>query len=137
MVRRPPRSTRTDALFPSTTLFRSGHGGDLRVHRAGHAGDRGGGLDRRVGAQDRAARMAVADRADPGGGRRLNIAPAGGGVFRTTRAAKHRGRRTSTGGCTRSGSPRDRKSVVKGKRVSVSVDLGGSRHMKKKKRKKE
>src|SRR3546814_2033372 len=28
MIRRPPRSTRTDTLFPYTTLFRSGlHGG--------------------------------------------------------------------------------------------------------------
>src|SRR3546814_2481086 len=27
MIRRPPRSTRTDALFPYTTLFRSGVGG--------------------------------------------------------------------------------------------------------------
>src|SRR3546814_7873369 len=26
MIRRPPRSTRTDALFPYTTLFRSGNG---------------------------------------------------------------------------------------------------------------
>src|SRR3546814_8664575 len=26
MIRRPPRSTRTDALFPYTTLFRSGAG---------------------------------------------------------------------------------------------------------------
>src|SRR3546814_13920719 len=26
MIRRPPRSTRTDPLFPSTTLFRSGEG---------------------------------------------------------------------------------------------------------------
>src|SRR3546814_3273182 len=25
MIRRPPRSTRTDPLFPYTTLFRSGH----------------------------------------------------------------------------------------------------------------
>src|SRR3546814_11944578 len=29
MIRRPPRSTRTDTLFPYTTLFRSG--GRLRV----------------------------------------------------------------------------------------------------------
>src|SRR3546814_10992041 len=31
MIRRPPRSTRTDTLLPYTTLFRSGHreGGDL------------------------------------------------------------------------------------------------------------
>src|SRR3546814_4213814 len=27
MIRRPPRSTRTDTLFPYTTLFRSGAGG--------------------------------------------------------------------------------------------------------------
>src|SRR3546814_17508154 len=27
MIRRPPRSTRTDTLFPYTTLFRSYHGG--------------------------------------------------------------------------------------------------------------
>src|SRR3546814_3029630 len=27
MIRRPPRSTRTDTLFPYTTLFRSGSGG--------------------------------------------------------------------------------------------------------------
>src|SRR3546814_4349971 len=31
MIRRPPRSTRTDTLFPYTTLFRSVH--HLRVHR--------------------------------------------------------------------------------------------------------
>src|SRR3546814_18740383 len=29
MLRRPPRSTRTDTLFPYTTLFRSGHLGQL------------------------------------------------------------------------------------------------------------
>src|SRR3546814_13115561 len=37
MIRRPPRSTRTDTLFPYTTLFRSGqigHGGS--VGRAGN-----------------------------------------------------------------------------------------------------
>src|SRR3546814_1797242 len=28
MLRRPPRSTRTDTLFPDTTLFRSGYRGD-------------------------------------------------------------------------------------------------------------
>src|SRR3546814_3728404 len=29
MIRRPPRSTRTDTLFPDTTLFRSWLAGDL------------------------------------------------------------------------------------------------------------
>src|SRR3546814_11747388 len=40
MIRRPPRSTRTDTLFPYTTLFRSARlvlracGACLRLHRA-------------------------------------------------------------------------------------------------------
>src|SRR3546814_2028579 len=33
MIRRPPRSTRTDTLFPYTTLFRSGAGCAARVPR--------------------------------------------------------------------------------------------------------
>src|SRR3546814_5348883 len=32
MIRRPPKSTRTDSLFPYTTLFRS-HRGAVRVHQ--------------------------------------------------------------------------------------------------------
>src|SRR3546814_14315562 len=31
MIRRPPRSTRTDTLFPDTTLFRAGCGGGCTV----------------------------------------------------------------------------------------------------------
>src|SRR3546814_2280401 len=34
MIRRPPRSTRTDTLFPYTTLFRSRHRSLVAVHRA-------------------------------------------------------------------------------------------------------
>src|SRR3546814_4274880 len=34
MIRRPPRSTRTDTLFPYTTLFRSRNGRVLLVSRA-------------------------------------------------------------------------------------------------------
>src|SRR3546814_4468948 len=34
MMRRPPRATRTDTLFPDTTLFRSER---QRQHRDGHA----------------------------------------------------------------------------------------------------
>src|SRR3546814_14195400 len=37
MIRRPPRSTRTDTLFPYTTLFRS----DVRLRRRFHLGRRG------------------------------------------------------------------------------------------------
>src|SRR3546814_21013094 len=39
MIRRPPRSTRTDTLFPYTTLFRSlASGPDLRRLQAGQLG---------------------------------------------------------------------------------------------------
>src|SRR3546814_17101301 len=40
MIRRPPRSTRTDTLFPYTTLFRSGEGQRIaaaRRRRSRHA----------------------------------------------------------------------------------------------------
>src|SRR3546814_2709107 len=35
MIRRPPRSTRTDTLFPYTTLFRSPWGLDLPISEGG------------------------------------------------------------------------------------------------------
>src|SRR3546814_15742856 len=48
MIRRPPRSTRTDTLFPYTTLFRSGplpityvHGMDLSLAQAPGADGQG------------------------------------------------------------------------------------------------
>src|SRR3546814_1768297 len=37
MIRRPPRSTRTDTLFPYTTLFRSKLGGFILIDRQTHA----------------------------------------------------------------------------------------------------
>src|SRR3546814_13669588 len=54
MIRRPPRSTRTDTLFPYTTLFRSGLADEVRagVEQA---------LDRRRGARGRLVR------GEPGG----------------------------------------------------------------------
>src|SRR3546814_17562252 len=101
MIRRPPRSTRTDTLFPYTTLFRSpgsrrhparaapladGGGdprrGDRRLHRGRTLGQRGGGCG-------------------PGGG---------GRPWRAHMAARGA-----------------RKSVVQGKSVSVRVDLARRR----------
>src|SRR3546814_7961626 len=43
MIRRPPRSTRTDTLFPYTTLFRSDRLGhlDLLAHAGHERGDGG------------------------------------------------------------------------------------------------
>src|SRR3546814_14456837 len=42
MIRRPPRSTRTDTPFPYTTLFRSGCDPDLCPGRSGYAPESGG-----------------------------------------------------------------------------------------------
>src|SRR3546814_10421385 len=54
MIRRPPRSTRTDTLFPDTTLVRSlAHGGAGQ-----HEGEEGVGLAEELGDD---ARDAVAD----------------------------------------------------------------------------
>src|SRR3546814_5265732 len=39
MIRRPPRSTRTDTLFPYTTLFRSERGGDRIAQQVEGAAD--------------------------------------------------------------------------------------------------
>src|SRR3546814_7982421 len=47
MIRRPPRSTRTDTLFPYTTLFRSLHGVVQRLLHDAHRIERR--LRRQVG----------------------------------------------------------------------------------------
>src|SRR3546814_13740522 len=43
MIRRPPRSTRTDTLFPYTTLFRAGRVTASRSFREARGRRRGGG----------------------------------------------------------------------------------------------
>src|SRR3546814_3389730 len=60
MIRRPPRSTRTDTLFPYTTLFRSARGDDGGRHGAnGHHHTRHG---RRYGAEVHQGSSARRDR---------------------------------------------------------------------------
>src|SRR3546814_8136579 len=49
MIRRPPRSTRTDTLFPYTTLFRSQGQGTETLARYGKKRIRDGGGNRRHG----------------------------------------------------------------------------------------
>src|SRR3546814_3236070 len=60
MIRRPPRSTRTDTRFPSTTLFRSEREG----HVAGESGidESGGGVGEQAQASER--RLALQSRRD-------------------------------------------------------------------------
>src|SRR3546814_7350689 len=67
MIRRPPRSTRTDTLFPYTTRFRSEEGNEK------DAGDKrsreySAGPDRRACAKDTAYRLSRHDAADDGRG---------------------------------------------------------------------
>src|SRR3546814_6322036 len=48
MIRRPPRSTRTDTLFPYTTLFRSTDRRELQLGAAARGAQRGG-IEHQVG----------------------------------------------------------------------------------------
>src|SRR3546814_19921120 len=96
MVRRPPGSTRTDTLFPYTTLVRS------RCRGLG-PGDQFGRRLRREAIE--------AGIAGTGELEHLDAALPVGDI-----------------GEERGDGRRDRKSVVYGKRVGVSVDLGGSIH---------
>src|SRR3546814_14973994 len=126
MIRRPPRSTRTDTLFPYTTLFRSRGqqlgGRDHQPDRAFHHGDhrRHGGFDRDsdvpADLQDRPDR----DGLTPDGGPR----PDTGARLTASSRAGPAGRQLTLRGDP---APAYRKSVASGKRVSDSVTLGGSR----------
>src|SRR3546814_18240216 len=75
MIRRPPRSTRTDTLFPSTTLFRSLYAVDLLLQRRRDGGGHGLGVGAGIagahhddGRRDlgilRHRKLAVGDQAD-------------------------------------------------------------------------
>src|SRR3546814_15620976 len=126
MIRRPPRSTRTDTLFPYTTLFRS--------PCAEFAGVQAVGLRDLVSRQARGDlllkqgyRGAALTRTEP----REHI---GIGEIRTqSLAADEQTRQRAVGrSVTSPRRPQDRTSVVSGKRVSVRVTLGGRRIIKKK-----
>src|SRR3546814_10847121 len=60
MIRRPPRSTRTDTLFPYTTLFRSAEA-HVRHHLQRHAAA-GSGRDRQILDHRQALAFALLDR---------------------------------------------------------------------------
>src|SRR3546814_14172552 len=126
MIRRPPRSTRTDTLFPYTTLFRS----QCRLFRA-LSSSREPVTPSAFLAFRRlfsAAPLCGTGLVMPGGSERRRITELSGG--RTSRAFAAVRSKPSE-------SHRDRKSVGSGKSVSVRVDLGGSRFIKKKKNNRE
>src|SRR3546814_1879111 len=69
MIRRPPRSTRTDTLFPYTTLFRSTDGGRARDAGEGAGGESTCRGHRHCGhGRRRAADLQYLDGDDAGGG---------------------------------------------------------------------
>src|SRR3546814_20014017 len=119
MIRRPPRSTRTDTLFPYTTLFRTPK---IRVvhERAGMAvvdGDNGMG------------HLVVSQAVDLA----IEKAREAGVAWVSTRYSNHAGPASLY---ARQPLKQDRKSLGSGKRVSVRVDHGGRRSIKKKTTKK-
>src|SRR3546814_16255155 len=136
MLRRPPRSTRTDTLFPYTTLFRSRVARDLR-HLRPH---------------DRALRSRLLFHPHSPLSERLarqSGAAAGDGLRRRRPLRRPADRDAREDGIAKLESPRDgsavrrhtrarradRKSVGLGKSVLGRVELGGRRLLKKKKKK--
>src|SRR3546814_18720577 len=115
MIRRPPRSTRTDTLFPYTTLFRSYVVVAVVRHRHGLG-------------------VALGLVVDAPGPDRVHVAPVRLRLRVHQRVAVHLAR----GGqeelrALGLGQAQDRKSVVEGKSGSGSVDLGVRLMIKKKK----
>src|SRR3546814_15147273 len=121
MLRRPPRSTRTDTLFPYTTLFRSG---DVLVVDAAAVADPG----QVAGAGKGDAFVAHAG----GGGADEQHVDAGGVPAGFLDQFAAGGAFERVAGVVVA--DQDRKSVVSGKSVSVRGDPGGRRRIKQKKR---
>src|SRR3546814_11631811 len=114
MIRRPPRSTRTDTLFPYTTLFRSQRDTTERQRRdaACQCQRNAGEDDRRVAHRPEQHEQQPEDQQEH---KRNDDLEARGGGLQLLKCAAI-----------------DRKSVVEGKSVSVRVDLGGGRTIKQK-----
>src|SRR3546814_20159276 len=122
MIRRPPRSTRTDTLFPYTTLFRSPPARVLQEqHDRAFLSERSGPRLVHVRVRQPCAQDAVAERL-PAYTRRL-LEPAHCGSQRDlhgfARPAEGRG---------------ERQRVLAGRRGVVSVEFGGIRVIKTKTR---
>src|SRR3546814_19224168 len=132
MIRRPPRSTRTDTLFPYTTLFRSA----LRPRHQVRPADR---RQRRGDPHEPAAgsRLAVAGGPVPGAlgssgemrsasvRKRARQAPRSGAKSSAIHHSSTAPNKLPTSGPAMKPSARERKHVGEGKRGYVSGDLGG------------
>src|SRR3546814_15806949 len=145
MIRRPPRTTRTDTLFPYTTLFRPIHRASLQAQRATYA-------DVLVNKRNRfwfwgavlgierlvLHTQQIRQRTHAGFATwraLIDICLAigdGSGIGFATGVTALAALRLRQNGINAGA---DRKSVVYGKSVSVRVDLGGRRLIQKKKNK--
>src|SRR3546814_12406788 len=129
MIRRPPRSTRTDTLFPYTTLFRSGRtearddAFELRFRR--HRRRSALGMLAVPYAGDDVPIACRAPDHDPQGRSR-----AGNGRGQRTGAEPYLDPRLARAAAFHPAA--DRKRGVEGKGVAVRVAIGGGRIMKKK-----
>src|SRR3546814_13838405 len=122
MIRRPPRSTRTDTLFPYTTLFRShrvraeGSGRRDRVSRLRHRGGGGGGPGARRRRRDRRSCCARA-------GRRARRQP--DAVLRRVGRTGRRCRCAKESDGSRESERRQGQGAVEGKKMIVWGKQGG------------
>src|SRR3546814_18712229 len=134
MIRRPPRSTRTDTLFPYTTLFRSHARTEI-----GSGPERRRNVDARLplftGRRQEPA-VAVAARPWPASDWRRRARHCrlfqrralvqGRGQYPDLRPRQYPRDQGAAGYAVR---PEDGKSVVRGKSVGVRVELGGGRKL--------
>src|SRR3546814_13318450 len=114
MIRRPPRSTRTDTLFPHTTLFRS----DRRLARKTPVEERAGiaaKVEIKPGRHFHQEVVRVLPIDERFAIRRLPACEKDGIAALSHQRIQRR---------------QDRKTVVYGKSVSVRVNLGGRRYIK-------
>src|SRR3546814_12107142 len=122
MIRRPPRSTRTDTLFPYTTLFRSGRVISRTFRAVRHPSPT-------RPARQHSWRAFVGARTNGSQTRRLTPCLRRGGSQKL--AAEAASTRAGVMRRVPAAAP-DRKGVVEGKSVSVRVDPGGRRYLQKK-----
>src|SRR3546814_12747681 len=125
MIRPPPESTRTTTRFPYTTLFRSVHITFRPMHLTGLMG-----MPRRVYTYLPENNWEWTNLVSTAGAFVLGLAVL---LFLVDLARNFRFTVDDDAGHTYG----DRKSVVEGKRVSVSVEFGGSRQLNKNTRRTE
>src|SRR3546814_14026665 len=119
MIRRPPESTRTDTLFPYTTLFRSSH--RIAFDRFGKLWISSGERQQMTPAQDMQSNLGKIVRLNADGSVPAdNPFASQGGVAAQVWTRGHR----NVLGLAFDAAGGARKSVVSGKSVSVGVDLG-------------